>query len=373
MGMSVVAVLGRRVCYSRSFGLANVSRGVPITDATMYRVASVSKSVTATAVMILHDLGLLHLDDDVSGHLGYAVRNPRHPDVPITARMLLSHTSSLTDGGSYDEFLNASYYADPPPPLAGLLDGASGHGSGGLYMERAPGTRFEYANVNYGILGTLVESITEMRFDVFCRERIFVPLKMNATFNIRDVDDIDTVAALYRKVEGTWTPQMDDYGGVLPPTRDLSGYRPGTNAVIFSPQGGMRASANALATFTLMHMNNGAWNGASVLKPETATLMRQAQFASGDSEGPEGSWGLGFRLPARLPGADEAFGEGSVAGHSGEAYGLLSAMYFDASKGTGVVFITNGCGAKLGVREGSGFYAVEEELLRTVSDFVGGL
>lgn len=367
LGMSVVAVRDRHVCYARGFGWADISRHIPVGDETLYRVASASKSITATAVMLLCDRGLLHLEDDIGGHLGYAVRNPRHPGTPITIRMLLSHTSSLADGPSYDAFLSASYHADPPPALAELFAEPGRGGAGGLFRDYAPGSRFEYANLNYGILGTLLEAAANMRFDHFCRQHLFLPLGMNATFQIQDVANIDTVAVLYRKHDGAWMPQWDDFQGVPPPVRDLSRYRPGTNALVFSPHGGLRASANGLATFMRMHLNDGAWNDVSILKPETARHMRCAQCMCEGAGGIAFRWGLGFHLPLSQ---DTAFFDGPVAGHSGEAYGLMSAMYFNAANGTGIVFITNGCGAGFHRPAGSVFSSIESDVFKTVYAFI---
>jgi CubicO group peptidase (beta-lactamase class C family) len=129
MGMSVVGICKGKVSFSYYRGLADFARNVPID--TKYRVASVSKSVTAIALMQLYEQGYFSLDDDVSTHVGFTLRNPNFPTTPITYRMLLSHTSSLNDGNTYDSFLNATYTQNPLPALSELLtpSGTSYHSS----------------------------------------------------------------------------------------------------------------------------------------------------------------------------------------------------------------------------------------------------
>jgi CubicO group peptidase (beta-lactamase class C family) len=96
-GMSVVVVKKDGIVYSKSFGKRNIANNLPVDSATIYRIASVSKSFVATAVMQLCEQGKMNLADDVGALLGYSVRNPNFPADPITIAMLLTHTSSLTD------------------------------------------------------------------------------------------------------------------------------------------------------------------------------------------------------------------------------------------------------------------------------------
>ena len=93
--LSVVAIRDARVVYERQFGYRHIARADPANASTLYRIASITKLVTALGVMRLVEEGKLDLDEDVGKYLGYRVRNPHFPDVPITLRALLSHTSSL--------------------------------------------------------------------------------------------------------------------------------------------------------------------------------------------------------------------------------------------------------------------------------------
>jgi CubicO group peptidase (beta-lactamase class C family) len=106
VGLSVAFVKDNRIIYNKGFGLANIEKGIPVDDSTRFRIASVSKCITALSLMTLYDKGLFRLDDDISNILGYKVRNPYFPDQPITVRMVLKHTSSLNDGSGYSRFVS---------------------------------------------------------------------------------------------------------------------------------------------------------------------------------------------------------------------------------------------------------------------------
>ena len=103
--LSVVAVRDARIVYERAFGRRFIDgsggRDKPAETATLFRVASISKLATTIGVLKLVEQGRLSLDADIATYLGYGVRNPDFPDVPITLRMLLTHTSSLRDDAGY--------------------------------------------------------------------------------------------------------------------------------------------------------------------------------------------------------------------------------------------------------------------------------
>lgn len=370
MGMSVVEVCDGQIGFSNGYGLADYDDGKPITDSTIYRIASISKSVTATALMILYDQGLFGLDDDINTYLGYSVRNWHYPDDPITFRMVLSHTSTIVDGTKYTNFLNATYSQNPPPAASAYFVPGGTYYSSNIFLNRKPGTYFTYSNSNFGLIGTLIEKISGVRFDVFCKQHIFDPLGMTASFNIQDLPDINNVAVLYRFVGNNWIPQADNYNGVMPPPLNLDQYIVGNNGFIFGPQGGLRTSANDLAVFMLMLANNGTFNNAAILESSTAQLMKSIQWQYNGSNGNDyyglfKAWGLGMHLTTNVAGSDIVFPGRNMAGHPGEAYGLISDMYFDSLK-NGVIFITNGSKLPYEVGPSSAFYTVEAAVFNAV-------
>ena len=223
--MSVAVVKGDTIAFSKGYGLRDVGRTLPVNDSTVYRIASISKMITASALMILYEQGLFNLDDDVSSYLGFTLRNPNYPNDVITFRKILSHTSSLRDGTGYDSFLSATYNNNPPPALQSLLTSGGTYYSSNMFSSsRSPSSNyFEYSNINFGVVGTLVERISNQRFDIFCKEKIFLPLGISGSFNIQDIPNINNVSVLYRKSGSSWVPQTDNYLGVKPPPRNLSG------------------------------------------------------------------------------------------------------------------------------------------------------
>ena len=101
VGLAVAVVRDNAIVYKKSFGFKDLEAGIPLEVDDIFRIASISKSFSATAVMQLLEQGKLSLDDEVGDLVGFPVRNPKYPEVPITLRMLLSHTSSLTDSEGY--------------------------------------------------------------------------------------------------------------------------------------------------------------------------------------------------------------------------------------------------------------------------------
>ncbi|GAB4125302.1 MAG: hypothetical protein OHK0045_05530 [Raineya sp.] len=371
MGMSVVGICKGKVSFSYYRGLADFNRNIPIDSNTKYRIASVSKSITAMALMRLWEQGYFNLDDDVSTHLGFSLRNPNFPSVPITYRMLLSHTSSLNDGSTYDSFLSATYTQNPPPALSDLLtpSGASYHSS--MFLNRQPGTYFTYSNVAYGVIGTLIERISGKRFDVYCKENIFQLLGLEASFNIQDFSNINQIAAIYRRSGGVWNATADNYAGVMPTPRDLSAYVIGSNGLIFAPQGGLRISAKDLGVLGLLMLNKGIYQNQRILNAQTVELMMSPQWSFNGSNGNNydclfNEWGLGLHLTTNRTRCDIVFNGKKMAGHPGEAYGLISDWYFHLPSGEVVVFVTNGSENSYATSTKTAFYAVEQEVFDAV-------
>ncbi|MEZ4997046.1 MAG: serine hydrolase domain-containing protein [Bacteroidales bacterium] len=122
MGLSVVAVCDGRIAGEWYTGLRDLERNLPVNENTKYRIASISKLVMTTAMMKLCDEKRLDLDEDAGTYLGFPLRNPAHPDRPVTVRMLLLHTSSINEGTGYDSFLMDTYNnVSSPPSFSELL------------------------------------------------------------------------------------------------------------------------------------------------------------------------------------------------------------------------------------------------------------
>lgn len=374
MGSAVVVFCDSDSLHYYFTGKSDLARNIDIAQNTKFRIASISKSVTAIAIMQLVEQNLLDLDSDIGNILEYSIRNPNYPNQSITTRMLLSHKSSIVDGSTYNNFLTATYNNYPIPNLSQLLTPSGAYYNTSQFINRAPGSYFNYANINFVILGTIIEKLSNQRFDTYCREHIFQPLGIDASFNVNDIANIDSIAVLYRKTNNTWEPQADNYQGVQPVFTNLTGYIPGTNGARFSPQGGLRISAIDLAKIfrILANLNSSP---VAILNQSSINLMLSDQWTFNGTNGNYYgglflSWGLGIHRITSTAGYDVVLpGSSSMQGHTGEAYGLISDAFFDTIRRVGLVFITNGCGKGYTIGPTSAFYTVEEQIFNAIETY----
>jgi len=312
-GLSVVVVKDNNIIYNHNFGFKDVEAGIPVDDQTMFRIASISKSFTATSIMQLVEQGKVSLDTDVSTLAGFKIRNPKYPDTVITLEMLMSHTSSLNDNQGY-------FSLDPINP-------ATNPDWEKCYNDYEPGTGYEYCNLNYNLTGTFLEKISGERFDQYVIHHILDPLGVYGGYCV-DSLDVSRFSKLYEIEDGKPVEQENAYRSIAD---KLQNYRWGYDVPIFSPTGGMKITALNLAKVMIMHMNYGYSPLADVriISEESSKNMQTER-----SE-PE-HYGLALcKMPGLVP-------EKLIVGHTGGAYGLRSAMFFDPEGKYGVVVITNG-------------------------------
>jgi CubicO group peptidase (beta-lactamase class C family) len=331
---------------------------------TKYRIASISKLVAAIGVMQQVERGRIALDADVSRYLGFRFRNPNFPAQKITARMLLSHTSSLRDGDYYS-FPATDALEDYVTPTGSHYEGGARWAGPIAGTDASPGKYFSYQNLNYGVLATILEAVTHQRFDRYMQRRVLDPLGMHGSYDVRRLSsaDLAKVGVLYRKMDdqgtwdlnGPWYPQVDDYRGVRPPAPEgAKDYVPGTNATWQSPQGGLRVSALDLSRVMRMFMNGGTFRGERLLKAATVRLMFKpawvydAAAQNGDTQAWCAEWGLGPQILKNDPEVGDRLLPGDDSphwkGHLGEAYGMISNMLFDRRTGDGYVYYCAGMG-----------------------------
>ena len=338
VGLSVAVVKDNKIVYTGAFGAKNIAEGTQIGVDDIFRIASISKSFTATAMMQLREQGKFALDDDVSPALGFTVRNPNYPDIPITFRMLLSHTSSLND--------NAGYFSlDVIDPQATPTYSQS-------YNQYAPGTGYEYCNLGFNMLGTLVEILSGERFDLYIKNHIINPLGLNAGYNVDDFDR-SMFVTIYEYEDGQFVESPDAYRSRAD---ELKNYIMGRTTPIFSPTGGMKIAPKDLAKHMLVQMNQGTWNGVQIITPESVQAM---QTPYDYKDGRVSEYGFAISTTTKL-----IEGE-TLKGHTGSAYGLYSAMFFSPEKKFGFVMMTNGVMAK---RAGNGFLTIQSDVINALYD-----
>jgi len=367
MGLSLLTYSNGKVTGTYHAGLKDYERKLAIDDSTMFRMASISKLVTSTGLMMLYDQKRFGLDEDVSGYLGFPFRNPSWPAVPITFRMLMSHTASLNDGDGYADFL-AAIYSNPDtiPTLKELVLPGGVHYTPDMWLPQKPGTYFTYCNANFGVVATLIERISGRRFDQYMRDSLLLPLAVKGSYNVADIEQIDQVAALYRNEEG-WAAQVDEYKGERPAPRDLSAYELGTNGFIFSPQGGLRISVPDLAKIMQLHIDGGMYMGRQLISSSTLKLMHTPQWRFNGSNGDSYNglflcWGLGVQIITNTPNGDFIAKGVPLMGHAGDAYGLISGMYFNPQSKVGFIYLTNGAFGGFTAGRHSAYYTFEEDI-----------
>ena len=395
--LSVLVIKQGEVVYQNQFGHRYIDNASPANHLaanvdTMYRIASISKLVTTIGVMRLLEAGTLSLDADVNQYLGWSLRNPHFPDTPITLRQMMTHTSSLRD--------DAGYYWEYMTPIRELLiPGGRLYGKGAMWAKNAaPGQYFQYANLPWGVIGTVMERATGERFDRLMQRLVFTPLGVRGGFHPADFSprDLANVATLYRKrkemngqeiwdpspATGPWIAQVDDFQSAAPVPRAKADYVIGSNGTAFGPQGACRLSAAGLGKLMRLLMGGGVVDGVRLLKTETVAQMLAVQWRF-DAAKPNGgtsefgnaqnlfnAWGLGNQhfLDVSGPERGDRLVEGGAftgVGHLGDAWGLTAAFVFDPKTNDGVIFLTGGPSWNPDTTRGnySAFYRYEERIL----------
>lgn len=316
VGLSVVVIKDGKPFYSKAFGFQNREEQKPLELSNLFRIASISKSFSATSIMQLVEQKKVTLDADVSDLIGFRVRNPNYPETVITLRMLLSHSSSLNDSQGY-------FTLD-------VINPAKNNGNTKYYSNNQPGTKYDYCNLNYNMVGAIIERLSGERFDLYVYNHILKPLGLTRDGYHLDSLDRSQFATLYEynKETGAFTPAPAAYTSKGKEIAD--NYTLGYSAPMFSPTGGLKISGPDLARYASMHMNSGKLDGVRIISKKSSKIM-QTPVLEADQ------YGLGLWKSTKLiPGLE-------LTGHTGSAYGLYSMMVFNSKQKFAIVAITNGC------------------------------
>lgn len=293
-GVALVARRGK-VAYVEAFGVRDLESKAPMTQDTIFAIASMSKPITCVAAMILVEQGKLGLDDPVERYLpelkGLRVLGDPADDEgetiatvpakrPITVRDLFSHSSGL----SYGAFLNdnrriARSYAQARAQEPGLKTiGEQVERLGQVALAHQPGEGWTYG-LSHDVLGRLVEVVSGQGFDRYLREHLFEPLDMSDTSFFVPEASRDRLATIYRAgADGTLIALPRNFG----------------SETFFSGGGGLFSTARDYARFAQMLLNGGELEGVRILKPETIREMTTNQIGSNSAFGSK--YGLGFGL-----------------------------------------------------------------------------
>lgn len=259
--ISACAIKNDAIVWEKSYGYSNAEEQIPATSETIYHVASVSKLIVATAFMQLVEQGLINIDADINNYIPISLRNPKFPDIPITSRMLLTHSSSVTWPQTYQEAKglwdrfehgNAPSLSEWIPQF--LVPGGEYYNSA-VWKDTKPGEFELYSNIGTNILAYIVEQLTGEDFRNYCTSNIFIPLNMiNTSYNYPDLDE-EKVAILYSH----------------------------NNSVIESfderiyASGLLKTSVEDLSHFIISYINGGIYKGNRILEESTVNQMLEIQ------------------------------------------------------------------------------------------------
>ncbi len=221
-GIAFGIVVDGALAFAGGIGVQNVETQAPVTPDSVFRIASMSKSFTAMALLKLRDEGKLHLDEPIVTYVPELADQlyPTRDSAPITVRHLMTMSAGLPQDDPWaDRHLDTT-----PAQFSELL-------RHGVAFSTPPNTRYEYSNLGYGILGRIVTNVAQMPYQRYIRENILLPLGMtSSTYDIHEVDPA-RLAMGYRRLGDQWfaDPPLEDgefgsMGGLFTTINDFSRY-----------------------------------------------------------------------------------------------------------------------------------------------------
>jgi len=288
-------------------GQADIANAKPMKPDTMFWIASMTKPITATAIMILRDEGKLSIDDPVEKHLpefkaqwlvgnkSQDVLTLKRPARPVTLKDLLTHTSGVADAPSTGRDLSLGelvlLYSQQP-------------------LKSEPGSKWEYNNAGINTLGRVVEVVSGETFESFLQKRIFKPLGMKDTTFYPSGGQIKRVAKSYEP----GTNGLNETGIWF-----IKGPLDARTRPAF-PSGGLFSTAQDMFRFYQMILNGGTWDGKRILSAGSVSTMTKTQTGDVKTGFTEGmTFGLGWAVVREPKGVTSMLSKGTY-GHGG-AYG----------------------------------------------------
>lgn len=321
MDIDCISSISVSVIYQDEMVWANAYGEQPDQN-TIYFIGSITKTITATAVLQLYEKNLINLDDDINPYLPFDAHNPFFPTENITFRHLLSHKSSLSDADISQwaaHILNDTSWV-PGLDYSDLLPFPD-------YLEKIfeqdptkvwfntskPGTVFQYSSIGFELLAYLVQIISNKTYEDYVTQSIFQPLSMTDTgFFISD----------FNPEQVAFPHEFNPYDQSSKTLEIAKVFRAPGSACVLS-------TATDLSKFLIVHMNGGVYNGIDILNGSSIDLMHNN--ALGNYQYGLG-WSTAFKDTSLLPG---------IGGHGGSTYGYTCQMFYNDEKSIGVNLFTN--------------------------------
>lgn len=321
VGFSVALYNKEGTLYERGFGYADKLTQKSYTEHTVQNIASISKTVSAIALLKAQELGKLDLDDPINKHLPFTVINPYYPDVPITIRQIATHTSSIQDRGywySFNSYVMKGkkqagekkkiYFSKPEKMLTlaelyhNYLNPDGKNYRKKSFSKHKPGEHYQYSNIASAIGAYIIELATGEDFKSFTQQHVFDPLGMDDTgWSWEDID-LDQHSKVYTVSHKPIAPY----------------------SLITYPDGGLRTSAHDMAIYGSELVKGYAGRG-KLLSPKSyveiySGALTPEQLASRGND----NKGVFFEITDK-----------HQIGHSGSDPGVTTLMYFDTDKRVG--------------------------------------
>ena len=324
-GATAIVVKDGKTIYHKSIGYKDIDKKTPVTNDAIYRIASQTKAITSTAIMMLYEEGKILLDDPLSKYIPeyknpkvldtYNEKDTTYTTVPakreITIRDLLTHTSGIGYAQIGNPRMNAIYYkanvwggigvsnivlADKMKLMAALP------------LFNQPGEQWTYG-LNTDLLGYLVEVVSGLNLDQFFRQKIFEPLDMKDTYFYLPSSKQSRLISLA-------TEDKEKKAIKAPATININGTfysdYPNSNGTYLSGGGGLSSTAYDYAIFMQMLLNNGIYNGKRILSKTSVRMMTTNQVgALGFRNG--NNFGLGFEIVTKEGSAKTPFSVGTFS------------------------------------------------------------
>lgn len=350
VGTSSIIYNKGRIVEKLNNGYSSKEKKKKVSNNTVFRIASVSKVIVALCLMNLYEKGLVDLDEDISKYLGFLVRNPKYMDDSITLRMILTQTSSISDGqekdvnSDVDTGYNRINGTNEECSLEDLISINGSKFVSDTFNNYKPGTHFEYSNLGCGVIACIIEKVTGEYFTDYVKTTVFKPLKLDASFIVTDIKNKD-IASTYYKSNGKIILSRDKEGFS---NRIYKKFPLGDN--FRGPAGGCFISTNDLMKLMITLLNGGE----PIIKRDTLDEMMQMNWCSKKVKN-DSYVAKGLQLEI----LDHFHGK-RLYGHFGDAYGVKSFFLFNPKQQFGMVYITNGGGYKY---QESGICDVHEKIL----------
>jgi D-alanyl-D-alanine carboxypeptidase len=305
-GVSLGIVHGRDLIWAAGFGMSDRAARTPATPKTLYRIASITKLFTSTAIMQLRDAGKLSLDDPVAKFIpGFKVGDPFPDDPPISIRHLLTHTSGLPGEAAFPYWTDHDF-----PTIEAVLAALPSQ-----VKPFATETRYRYSNLGLALAGQVVAAASGEPYETYVAKHILEPLGM------ADTSVLSLPEARRERLAVGYGRRLPDGTRRILPFTDSKGLTAAAN---------MSSTVEDLARFVAFQLGDGTAGGNRVLRESTLREMQRVHWLL---PGWKAGRGLGFSV-RQMDGK-------TLVGHSGWVGGYQTQIGFIVEDGIGVIAMTN--------------------------------